>query len=128
MERHVNVRRIGIQGSAEHQDGFAMGVVSFSDERDIGGERNIAGHSFPDELEAIRGGPHILAAAGDGVRVRGGVIFDAAGMVNRADVGMIFEEADGMGILGRGLARSYGEEQERARDDDRRRNFVRMHS
>jgi hypothetical protein len=70
-------------------------VATGGGEGDVGGEGEVAGDLFPDELEGVGGGPHVLAAGGDGVGLRGGVEGEGAGMEDGADVGAAFEEALG---------------------------------
>jgi hypothetical protein len=75
-------------------------VAANSVEGYVGGDADVSRHFFPGELEVVFGHPHVVAAAGDGVGLRGGVVFGRPGVENFADVGVRFEHADGAAVCG----------------------------
>ena len=100
MQCNVGVDGVGVQTLTEHQDSLLMLVPRLIQEGDVGGQRYVAGHFLPGELKRVRGQPHVLAAAGDGVGFLRSVVINGAWVQDGADVGLAFEDADGRtGIL-----------------------------
>ncbi len=64
MEGDVDGGGAGVEALANHQDGLAVVVSFIAEEVDVGGQAEIAGGLFPDELELILAEPHVLAGAG----------------------------------------------------------------
>ena len=95
VQRGVDVDGICVERLANHQHAFAMRVAADSVEINVGADADVARHFFPGELEIVFGHPHVVAAAGDCVGLRGGVVFGRAGMEDFADVVVGFKDADG---------------------------------
>jgi hypothetical protein len=106
VQRNVGVNRIGIERLAKHQHRFFVLVAGEIRELDVGGDFNVARHFLPRELERIRGGPHVFAAATDGVGVLHRVERRRSGVQHGANIRMIVKDSD------RGLG-------ERERNDQR---------
>ena len=122
VQRGVDVDGVGVERLANHQHAFAMRVAAEAVERNVGGDADVARHFFPGELELVAGHPHVVAAAGDGVGFRVGVVFGRAGVEDFADVGVVFEHADGAALCGSGAyaraswaAHVHGDEDHRRR-------------
>ena len=116
--RDVGIGAIGIEGLADHQDGFAMRAVvaGLLGKIDVGGEGKIAGEFLPDEVEAIGSGPEIDARGGDGVGACGGRVSERAGRDNAAHIGLALKDAErtGGGLRGEGIGME-------AKDEERER-------
>src|SRR5579872_5808525 len=63
----VRIGRAGIEALADHQNGFAMFRRAGADPLDVGAERHVTRHFFPNEVKRIGSAPHVDAAPGDAV-------------------------------------------------------------
>ncbi len=97
MQGNVGIRGIGVESLANHHYSFAMRILACANKAQIGGNGNIAGNFLPNELESIRGKPHVLSAAGQGIALLGSVVVHGPGMENRAYVSVPFENTDWLG-------------------------------
>src|SRR5215472_17850384 len=100
MQGNVGIDRVGIEALAQDQNSFLVLVSGLGQKTDVGGERYVPGHFLPYKLECVRGKPHVLAAAGDGVGFRGGIVLDRSRVKDRADVAMALKDAYGRSTLG----------------------------
>ncbi len=96
MQGHVGIRRIGVECLPDHQHGLAMGILALAQEVHVCRQRNIPGDFLPDEMESVRGKPHVFAAAGKRIALPAGVVLDRARMEDRAHVAVPFEDSDGL--------------------------------
>ena len=93
VESHVGVDGIGVERLAQHQGSFLVLVAGLGQEADVGRQRHVSGDLFPNELECVGGGPHVLSAAGDCVSLVRGIVINRSGVKNGADVAVAFEKA-----------------------------------
>src|SRR4051794_20895419 len=63
----IRIGRVRIQTLPDEQTRFAMSIAAASGERNVRGQREVAGDSFPNEVEGIVGEPHIFPATRDAV-------------------------------------------------------------
>jgi len=98
VARDVDRGGAGVEGLADHKDGFAMGVALVALEGDVGGKSDVAGDFFPCELEVIFSEPHVISAASESVGVGCSVVVGGARMKDGADVGVVFEDAELLGM------------------------------
>jgi hypothetical protein len=96
MQRHIGVRRIRVQALPRHQHRLLVRISALPEHRNVGREREISLHLFPDKLECVRRSPHVLAAAADGVRALRSIIHDGPRMQNSADVRVIRKQPHGL--------------------------------
>ncbi len=95
MQRHYDLFGVVVETLAYHQHRFSIAVALGIRERDIGGERHIAGHLLPQEAELVARVPDVVAGGVDGVSLRGGIVRRASGHQCGADVGLTVEDSDG---------------------------------
>ena len=85
---------IVIEVLADDEDGLAVAVAVRVRERDVGRERNVAGHLLPEITELVAHIPDIVAGGVDGVLLRAGVVTGAARQQRAANVGLALKQAD----------------------------------
>jgi hypothetical protein len=71
-----------------------MRIYARADEFDTRLQDEVSGHPLPREVKLVARRPHVGAARGQGVRLRGRVIRRAARNLRRADVRMPVEYSD----------------------------------
>jgi len=71
-----------------------MGIAAGADPANVRRERDITRHPLPDEVQRVFAKPHILAAAGNEIALRPGVIRDRARHTHGADVAVPLEQAN----------------------------------
>ena len=116
MEGDVHVGGIGVQGLADHQDGFAVRIFAFPEESHAGAEDGVARSFFPDELEGIVVEPDVFAAAGEGVLAGGGIEGGGTFVQDGADIAAAGENTE------RGVAGDVRSEREGDRRQQRKPN------
>ena len=95
MPRDVDVDGIPVKTLAEHQNCLAMLIAARAQKTDVGCENHIAGDSLPGKLEGIRGEPHVLATACDGVALVGKVILNGARVEHSTYVAVTLKYSNG---------------------------------
>ena len=92
MNDRIGVGGLGIEALTNEQARLAMGIAAGADPANVRRERDIARHPLPDEVQRVFAKPHILAAAGNEIALRPGVIGDRARHTDGADVAMPLEQ------------------------------------
>ena len=92
----VDVGGVGLEGLADHPARLAV-FVAVGEESDGGGACEITGYFFPDEVESVALVPDIFAAAGELVLSGRVIVSGRAWHAGFANVGLVFEDADGFG-------------------------------
>jgi hypothetical protein len=107
----VGVGRAGVEGLAEDQDGFAMGIVLAGGigKINVGGQREVAGGFLPEVVKGVRGAPEVGAGGGECVGAGRGIVGTGAGRGDGADVGLTFENAEALRV-GEGWEEAKGAE------------------
>ena len=86
MQRYIGVGGVRLQALADHERGLAVRHGTGSNKPDVGGERYIARHLLPCELEGVGRGPDVVAASGDPILAGGGIELDLTFSGRHADV------------------------------------------
>ena len=87
-------RGIGIEALADDEDALTVRLPRGACESYAGRQGDIAAGLLPNELKLVGAGPHVRAAAHEGIGPAGGVVLRGAGMKDRADVVVTFEDPE----------------------------------
>ena len=68
-----------------------MRLLAGADERDVCGQREVAGGFSPDKVKGVTILPHVRAASGDSVNSRPSIESNRSGVQNGPHVDMVFE-------------------------------------
>ena len=96
MRGGIDVNGIGGERLADHETPLAVRIAT-GQEVDLGGEGDVAGHFFPDEVMVVATGPHVEAGGAERVGALGGVMGEGARALQFADVGTTGEETERLG-------------------------------
>ena len=67
VQRHVGIDGIRVEALPQHQHGLLVRISGGGGKRNVSGQSDITRDLLPDKLKGVRGKPHVLAAAGEGV-------------------------------------------------------------
>ena len=95
VQRHESFLGIVVEVLANHDDGLAVAIAARVGKADVRGERDVAGHFFPEKTEFIPLIPDVVAGGVDGVLLGAGLVTGTAGYQRAADVRLAVEDADG---------------------------------
>ena len=94
MDSHIHINGICIERLPKDQHRFFVGIARGVGECNVSREFDVAGHFLPRELKFVVHGPHILAAAGQGVRLFSRIVSRGAGVQDCPNIRVILKNTD----------------------------------
>ena len=97
VESDIGVSGVGVERLTDHQDRFAVAILAYAKERDVGADGGVAGNFLPGEVKIVAGEPEITATTRDGVSPGAWIKLNLAG---KAFANFLAALKDGSRLIG----------------------------